>query len=141
MPQGYRLHLSVNGTPVQFQNVDVDIDGDNLETSTSIITDDAGNFLSYNDGFSDRDGDLRTLTMRVDTIVKDANVLLQMKVFEPKFKYTTGTYSLAYTNVSTTYTVAGTGYYVENISITSRVPGEARVRFTLTSLQTGYTIT
>jgi len=127
MSQGYLLRLTIDATPVQFQNVDVDVDGDDLDTSASINPDG-----TFNAGLADIDPDLLVATVSIDTVIKDARVLAMMAAFVPKRKY-----DALWSAVYGARTYGGRGLYVMHHRIRGRIPGDARLQMTFRSIQ-GY---
>lgn len=125
MSQGYLVRLTIDGTPVQFQNVDGDIDGDDLDTSSSLNNDG-----SYNQGLADIDGDLIVGTVAIDTVIKDTRVLALMAAFVPKRKYDV-LWSMAYG----VRTYSFRSLYVMHHRIRGRIPGDARLQMTFRSTQ------
>lgn len=134
MSQGYRLTLTIpggTGDLVQFQNATVRSTSDELDTSSSLNADG-----SPNEGFSDADGDLGTVFVEIDTIIKDARVRAFMAAFEPGTRYPNVAWDVTY--IDTGY--AGVGLYCQDFNMTAAIPGAARMRMSFRSLQAGYTI-
>lgn len=131
--QGYLLTLNMDGLGgqgyAQFQNVSVRNTSDQIDTSSSINLDG-----QFNNGYSDVDGDLNTLFVDVDSVIKDNRVLTFMSLFRVGLRYEALAYEVAYEGQA----YQGTGIYVSEIAINASIPGAAHLRFSFRSLQAGY---
>ncbi len=125
MPQGYLLTLTMNATPIQFQNVGVRITADEIDAASSLNSDG-----TYNPGVSDVFGDLKTLFCEIDTVIKDTLVITLMGSFIPGERYG---YPWVIAYGARSY--SGSYFYVQEHNLNTSIPGAARFRMSFRSIQ------
>lgn len=147
--QGYRLSLYFDSDPFDFENCDVSVDSEEVDTTGSLVVDEAtGEVYGFNgstdlDGgtdltvgaFTDRSGGPQTLTISFSGTMRNPLVLSYLAALKPGDKLTGQDYTVYY-NGELLYT--GVGVYVRSLRVGAVVRGAATVSFTLVSTQYGF---
>jgi hypothetical protein len=123
-PSGYNFAVSIFATPMNFKSLSV------RETSTQIDSTSKYNpDGSVNQGYSDTDGDVGTLFIDIDEVIKDEDVEGDVLFFEAGESYI----NTGYVINGGGFTYSGNSFYVSALDVSGSIPGEARLRISLQS--------
>lgn len=149
--QGYRLSLFWDDDPFDFENCDVSVDAEEVDTTGSLIVDEAtGEVYGYNGStdleggvdadagaFTDRSGGPQTLSVSFSGTIRNPLILNYFARIQPGAKLTSQEYSVYY-NGELLY--EGIGMYVRSLRVGAVVRGAAAVTFAMVSTQYGFRV-